>query len=228
MCESARWRADGRLLVFQDASGCVMLNGHRLDLADLDRRLKAGGQVAESVSTVTEDRPGNRRLEVYAVMAGDARFDEAETRARLASWLPAGVRVDAVHLLSAVPRLPDGRTDRARLLARVTGGSAERPAPSTPTELALAEVWGELLGVARVDLGDNFFDLGGSSLLAMQAAENVARRIGRRISPRRYVFDTLAQLALAYDTQGQAAEPAPAASAPKKGLLRALGGLLRR
>jgi amino acid adenylation domain-containing protein len=230
MCEPGRWRSDGRLLVFQDAYACTPLHGHRIDLAALDARLEADGLAAECVSVVREDRPGDRRLETYVVPASGASFDETIARERLQASLPGGVRVDALHVLATVPRLPDGRPDRAAMLARVGGASAERPAPSTPTELALEAVWRELLGVNRIELGDNFFDLGGSSLLAMQAAEAAAQRIGKRISPRRYVFETLGQLALAYEAEGEALlSPTSAAAQPaRKGFLRKLGGLLGR
>jgi amino acid adenylation domain-containing protein len=80
--------------------------------------------------------------------------------------------------------------------------AAERPiesAPRVPTGQLMIEVWKEVLGVQSVTSQDNFFELGGSSLSAMQAAEAVEKRLGRRISPRRYVFETLGQLAAAYD-----------------------------
>jgi hypothetical protein len=168
--------------------------------------------------------------DVEAVLAaGSSKVDEERVRQRVAEGLPVGIVVDTVHVLSSLPRLADGRPDRAALLARVTGAGEARPVPSTPTELALAQVWSELLGVAQVELGDNFFDLGGSSLLAMQAAESAAQRLGKRISARRYVFETLGQLALAYDAEGQIVAQTPAAAPPaRKGLLGKLGGFLKR
>jgi acyl carrier protein len=71
----------------------------------------------------------------------------------------------------------------------------------------MISVWKEVLGVSDVTVQDNFFELGGSSLSAMQAAEAVELRLGKRISPRQYVFETLGQLAAAYDgTEGESVQ----------------------
>ena len=63
----------------------------------------------------------------------------------------------------------------------------------------MAEVWRELLGISEVAVHDNFFDLGGHSLLTMRAIAAVEKKIGKRLNPREYIFQTLEQIALAYD-----------------------------
>ena len=80
---------------------------------------------------------------------------------------------------------------------------------------------GDQLGdeaIERVGRHDNFFELGGTSLMAMQAAGLLEQRLGRRISARRYVFDSLGQLAAAYDDaeSTQTSEPTPVSQAPKQ------------
>ena len=105
----------------------------------------------------------------------------------------------------------------------------------TPTELVLVEVWGTALGMQGISRADNFFELGGTSLMAMQAAGLLEQRLGRRISARRYVFDSLGQLAAAYDEaeSTQAPEPAlasqalPQQSAPR-GLMKRLARFVGR
>jgi amino acid adenylation domain-containing protein len=225
--------ADGRLVVFADADtaagGTTCLDGHWLDLSALEQRLKADGTVAECIAVVHEERPGDRRLHLYVVPPANEVFDEGRAQARVAGMLPPAVRAAVFTSLSAVSRLADGRPDRAALAARVAGGAAESPRPSTPTELALAAVWSELLGVSQVELGDNFFDLGGSSLLAMQASERLAASIGKRLAPRRYLFETLGQLALACDADDAApGEPVAANPPGQGGLFGRLRGLMRR
>ncbi len=116
----------------------------------------------------------------------------------------------------------------------------------TPTEQMLAEVWRKLLDVHPIERQDNFFDLGGNSLLAIQAVELIAARSGRRIKAGAFAFETLAQIGRSIDEAptdaGAAASPASApASAPasgsgsvegaaerKGGLLRKLGSVFRR
>ena len=91
-----------------------------------------------------------------------------------------------------------------------------------------------LLGQQGISRVDNFFELGGTSLLAMQAAGMLEQRLGRNISARRYVFDSLGQLAAAYDQApakvARAQEPAQAAAeeAAPRGLFQRLAGLVRR
>jgi acyl carrier protein len=105
----------------------------------------------------------------------------------------------------------------------------------TPTEQALVDVWSTLLGMQGVSRADNFFELGGTSLMAMQAVGLLEQRLGRSISPRRYVFDSLGQLAAAYDESGATQPAAPASTGPTaapspapRGLMKRLAGLVGR
>jgi Phosphopantetheine attachment site len=99
-------------------------------------------------------------------------------------------------------------------------GNGEAP-PLAPMEQILVDAWADLLGLSKDQFRptDNFFDLGGNSLLAMQAVERIAARTGRRIPPRLYVYETLSQLAVAYDGERDIAPP------PQ---IRSKGGLLNR
>lgn len=100
-------------------------------------------------------------------------------------------------------------------------GPSPASRPGTPTEEALAEIWESLLGVKGIGRGDNFFDLGGNSLLVMQAVGLMERRIGRRVDPRRYIFESLAQIARGYDE-------ADAVSQYKPGIMDRLFRRMRR
>jgi amino acid adenylation domain-containing protein len=105
--------------------------------------------------------------------------------------------------------VPDGR---------VASRSHERPAalpqrapsdrsnlPTTADEKLLADIWAELLGAGDIRATDNFFDLGGHSLLAMRAIAEMDKRLGRRVNPRRYIFETLEQIAAAPDERASGA-----------------------
>jgi acyl carrier protein len=101
--------------------------------------------------------------------------------------------------------------------------------PGTPTEQLIAKVWEDILGLKNISLHDNFFDLGGTSLQVMQAVQKIEQTLGRRISPQRYVFDTLGQLAVVYSTEPtNDAATAPAAAPSSGSLMQRIVGLVRR
>jgi non-ribosomal peptide synthetase component F/acyl carrier protein len=107
------------------------------------------------------------------------------------------------HAISAAQTVLPAAEDTHSTLQAIEQGNIKVAEHSTftPTQRILARAWQETLTIRNVSLHDNFFDLGGTSLLAMQAAEAIEQQLGRKISPRRYVFETLEQLALAYDSE---------------------------
>ncbi|MED5621725.1 non-ribosomal peptide synthetase/type I polyketide synthase [Ideonella sp. BN130291] len=123
--------------------------------------------------------------------------------------------------------LVDGEPALRRPRQRPAGASAPQAPALTPTEQALAEVWRELLGLQEVHAGDNFFELGGTSLLAMQAVARLEQRIGKQVSPRRYVIETLSQLAAAYDAPATPAAAATTEPPKRSGVMRRLARLVQ-
>jgi hypothetical protein len=113
--------------------------------------------------------------------------------------------------IESVPRLPNGKTDRNGLPAlsesALSTGHRRVVEPRTGIEITFASVWREMLGVDVVSVTDNFFDLGGHSLLAMRAAAEIERRTGHRVSPRSFIFESLAQMAGRVTHASGAAEP---------------------
>jgi hypothetical protein len=106
--------------------------------------------------------------------------------------------------LGALPRGRDGAIDRSRLpVLRSAPAVVE---PRTEAERLLAGLWREALGVPHVGLYDNFFDLGGHSLLCLQVITQLERRTGRRLDPRLLLLNTLEQAAARLDVAG--AQPA--------------------
>gem|GEM_PF-5341999 len=129
--------------------------------------------------------------------------------------------------LTAVPLLANGKVNRQGLPAPVpslheTASDEALHSLSTDTQKLLASVWQELLNVNHVQPHDNFFDLGGHSLLAVQAIAKMEKMTGKRINPRRYIFETLAQLANSHD-QASGSEAVEAPAHPPGLLQRLLG-----
>ena len=224
----ARWRQDGVLQHVGQVGTTVFIDGCRADLAALERALKSVPGVADAAVAVLEDAVTHRRLAVCVQTSGSAELAACGDVVR--QVLPRGVNA-AILAVDRIVRLPDGSPDPKLFEARrETVVAQSGPSLGTPTQQALAEVWEELLGVVPGP-HDNFFDLGGTSLMAMNAVVKVEQRIGKQISPRRYVIETLAQLAAAYDNAGSVVEETAAAKvepAPSGGLMRRLAKLIRR
>jgi hypothetical protein len=103
--------------------------------------------------------------------------------------------------LEALPLTPNGKVDRQALPDpdQERLADADFDEPSTPMQMLLAEVWRDALNVDRISVHDNFFDLGGHSLLSMKIAARLQRRIGVRLNPGVFVTQTLGQAASMYE-----------------------------
>jgi hypothetical protein len=160
---------------------------------------------------------GEQRLVAYIVPRGPAPLPSV-LREHLRATLP-DYMIPAVYVtLDRLPLTPNGKVDRRALPA--PSAAAEAPVsevaikgPQTRAEQIVATVWRELLGVERISLADNFLDLGGHSLLIMQAIAKLEARTGRRISPRAFIFQTLEQIAREYESK-RPEPPKPSAPAP--------------
>ncbi|HEU4881110.1 MAG TPA: amino acid adenylation domain-containing protein, partial [Longimicrobium sp.] len=187
----------------------VKVRGFRIEPGEIEARLAEQPGVRECVVLVREDAPGERRLVAY--VAGEDAPAAEVLRARLGETLPEYMVPAAYVRMEALPLTPNGKLDRKALPAP-EGGAYARSGYDPPvgeTEQALADVWAEVLGVARVGRWDNFFDLGGHSLLAVQVGSRVRQALGAEI-PLREVFASpvLADLARAVEGATRATLPA--------------------
>ncbi|MEU0134998.1 amino acid adenylation domain-containing protein [Streptomyces sp. NPDC006296] len=179
--------ADGLLSYVARADGQVKLHGFRIEPGEVEAALTALPGVAAACALVREDRPGERRLVAYTVADprdGTPPLGDGELRARLTAVLPPYM-VPAVHVpLDALPLLPSGKVDRRALPApeRPTG---DRPGgePRTARERVLCEVFASVLRIPAVRTDDDFFALGGDSILSIQLVSRV-RAAGLGVTPR--------------------------------------------
>jgi len=187
----------------------VKLLGMRVEPGEIEGALRRHPEVADAVVLLREDAPGERRLVAYATPTHGANFGDgagAALRAWLAERLPEYLVPTAVVPLDAFPLNPNGKVDRAALPAPARDERAEGVAPRTSTEATLAEVWAEVLRLERVYADDDFYALGGQSLLAAQVAARVRDRLGVEL-PLGQLFDApvLADLAAVVDAERDAA-----------------------
>jgi amino acid adenylation domain-containing protein/non-ribosomal peptide synthase protein (TIGR01720 family) len=205
-----RWQESGDLEFLGRADDQVKVRGFRIELGEVEAALAAHPEVARAAATVREDRPGVRHLVGYAVPAPGTAPTTAVLRAFLGRTLPAHMVPSVCVVVDALPSTPNGKVDRRALPAPDTRPATGTPyvAPRTATEHVLAGIWAQVLGVDRVGVEDNFFDLGGDSILSIGVTSRIRTVLGAELSPRR-LFDTptIAGLADAVEAGGPAQEP---------------------
>ncbi|HEU4558943.1 MAG TPA: non-ribosomal peptide synthase/polyketide synthase, partial [Longimicrobium sp.] len=183
-----RWTADGVLEFLGRADHQVKIRGFRVEPGEVEAALRHHPGVAECVVVVREDAPGDRRLVAY-VVGGVGGVETAELRDALRGRLPGYMVPSAVVALEALPLTPSGKVDRRALPPpEWSGGEAGYVAPRTPVEAALAGIWAEVLRLERVGVHDDFFSLGGHSLLIMRVVSRVREVFGAEL-PVRTLFE---------------------------------------
>ncbi|MER6156419.1 amino acid adenylation domain-containing protein [Streptomyces sp. NPDC001868] len=178
----ARWTADGRIDYLGRADDQVKIRGFRIEPAEIEAALTTHPEVGQALVTVHQDGP-RKLLVAYVVPVPDSAPDPALLRAHVAGRLPDHMVPAAVVALERFPQLANGKLDRSALPAPDFSALSSGRAPATPVEELLCTVFAEVLGLERVGVDDDFFALGGDSIVAMQLVGR-ARAAGLRISPR--------------------------------------------
>ncbi|MEW6476446.1 MAG: amino acid adenylation domain-containing protein [Actinomycetota bacterium] len=192
--DRARWTAEGTIEFLGRVDDQVKVRGFRIEPGEVEAALEAHPEVGKAV-VVARDDDGVRRLVGYVTAAG-RRPEAAGLRTFVAGRLPSYMVPAAIVVLDAFPVTPNGKVDRAALPAPAFEAGAGRD-PRDDREATLCRLFAEVLGVDGVTIDDNFFDLGGDSILSIQLVSR-ARRAGLAISPRQ-VFEsgTVAELVAA-------------------------------
>ncbi|MEZ0094209.1 amino acid adenylation domain-containing protein [Streptacidiphilus sp. EB129] len=166
--DRARFWPDGTIEFLGRQDHQVKIRGFRVELGEVESGLAVLPGVASAVAVV-HDTAAGARLTGYAVRRPGAVLDPGALRAALAERLPAYMVPAQVVVLDALPATANGKLDRAAL--PVPDAAVGRPPhvpPRTPVEQAVADMWAEVLDVQGIGVDDNFFDLGGHSLLITQ------------------------------------------------------------
>ncbi|MEV1329763.1 amino acid adenylation domain-containing protein [Micromonospora costi] len=151
----------------------VKLRGLRIELGEIESALRDQPGVTEAAVIVREDTPGDKRLTAYLVGAAE----HADVKAALKETLPEYMVPAAFVTLDALPLSPNGKLDRKALPAPVVtrAASVALVEPRDDTERLLAGIWSEVLGVPTLGIDDDFFDLGGHSMLATQVVAKIRK-----------------------------------------------------
>ncbi|MFF8770647.1 amino acid adenylation domain-containing protein [Kitasatospora sp. NPDC015120] len=190
--DRARWRTDGTLDYLGRADEQIKLRGYRIEPAEIESALAGRPDVLRAAAVVL----GGRRLVAYAVPAPGTGPDPASLREHLAVRLPAYLVPDTVVLLDTLPLTLNGKLDTAALPEPAQASARPYVAPRTDAEQLVTQLWQEVLGVPRVGALDDFFELGGDSLLVTRVVARVRAGVGLDV-PIRDAFELSTAAALA-------------------------------
>ncbi|MEU6562842.1 non-ribosomal peptide synthase/polyketide synthase [Nocardia nova] len=197
----AVWNRDGELEFRGRGDSQVKIRGFRIELGEIETALLAVPGISQAAVLVR----AADRLTAYLVPAADG-IDTVAVKSALARVLPSYMVPAAFVVSAALPLTPNGKLDR-KALPEPDADTAEFRAPATPAEQLVAGAFGEVLGRGSVGADDDFFALGGNSLLATRVAARLGAALGTRI-PVRAIFETptAATLAATVARQGRASD----------------------
>ena len=213
-----RWRDDGTLEFLGRLDLQVKIRGYRIELGEVEAAIAANPFVRECVVVAREDAelPGDKRLVAYIVWRTPTEANVEPLRERLRDTLPDFMVPTHFVELETMPRTPNGKTDRQRLPTPGVGNAptvavAPPAEPSSQLETVIATIWKDVLKLRAVGVHDNFFAIGGRSLLAVQVHSRLKHHLARELSiTDLFRFPTIRKLAAFLD--GEAASAASRSS----------------
>ncbi|MBH0346844.1 non-ribosomal peptide synthetase [Bacillus thuringiensis serovar muju] len=200
----ARYLPDGNLDYRGRIDHQVKIRGFRIEIGEIESTLNTYASVTEAVVIVREDQPGDKRLVAYVV--GDGNVDA--WREYLKAKLPSYMVPSGFVAMEAIPLTANGKVDREALpMPEEKQVNSECVGPRNSNEQILTTIWKRVLGVKKVGIYDNFFEIGGDSILSIQIISQ-ASQVGLKLTPKQmFECPTIAELAqVAIETQGVQAE----------------------
>jgi acyl carrier protein len=180
----ARWRDDGVVEFLGRMDFQVKIRGYRIELGEIESGLQAHDSVEQAVVLLREDVPGDKRLIAYILPAMGHEIDEQELKQTLLKEMPDFMVPSGFVVLDSIPLTLNGKIDRKALPAPVAPTRADSSgfeAPASDTELMVATIWKKALNREDIGLDDNFFDIGGHSLLAIEVLQTLREQAGKPI-----------------------------------------------
>ncbi|TCP54485.1 amino acid adenylation domain-containing protein [Tumebacillus sp. BK434] len=179
-----RWRPDGTIEYLGRLDHQVKVRGFRIELDEIEAQLIRQDGVESSVVIAREDQPGQKRLVAYVTTQEQAALTVPDLRQALKASLPDYMVPSAFVLLTAFPLTPNGKIDRKALPAPDGERAVESAyvAPGSELEQQVTAIWQAVLGLDKIGVHDNFFDLGGHSLLMVKVHERLQQEMKREFS----------------------------------------------
>ncbi len=194
--DRARWRRDGTMEILGRRDEQIKVRGYRIELGDIEAAINKHPAVREAAAALRDDQSGEASLVAYVVFKDGLSATNSELRRFMREHVPHYMTPQFFMELSALPLTNNNKIDRKALPAPAgVAASARRVAPRTQREIALADIWSDILRAPEISVTDNFFELGGQSLQAARMIARARDAIGLTISAREVIFETLEQLA---------------------------------
>jgi amino acid adenylation domain-containing protein len=186
----ARYRPDGNIEFLGRIDTQVKIRGYRIELGEVEALLVKCPGVREAVVIAREDNPGDKRLVAYIVAEAGQEPTAADLRGQLSTVLADYMVPSAYVTLASFPLTPNGKLDRKALPAPEYQRSPQLVfvEPRDEAEEAVAEIWCEALGIEKMSIYDNFFDLGGHSLSGVQIVSSINALFGIEV-PVNIIFE---------------------------------------
>ncbi|HVW65645.1 MAG TPA: amino acid adenylation domain-containing protein [Nitrosospira sp.] len=176
-----RWRMDGQLEYLGRLDHQVKIRGFRVELGEIEAQLLAQPGVCEA-AVIAQESPNGPRLVAYVAPHGGVLLNSALLKTALGTVLPDYMLPGLFVFLDTLPLSPNGKIDRQRLPLPDQLNDQDYEPPASSAETLVSEVWAEILGISRVGLHNNFFDLGGHSLLLIKVQCRLEERMNVRIA----------------------------------------------
>jgi non-ribosomal peptide synthetase component F len=180
----ARWRPDGTLHCLGRVDQQLKIRGYRVEPAEIEAALVAIPDIAQAVVLARQDSSGTATLIAYVVAGDPSSADPARLRGLLRTQLPEYMIPKAFVNLERLPLTPNGKIDRKSLPEPAPQLADVVPEPAgyaNRNEQLIAAIWQEVLGVASVSRHDNFFDLGGHSLLIVRVQKRLQQELNTQL-----------------------------------------------
>ncbi|MEX2475928.1 amino acid adenylation domain-containing protein [Marinobacter sp.] len=221
----ARWTRDGQIEFGDRIDNQVKVRGYRIELEEIEIQLRTHPAIADAAMVVQDLGADDHRLIAHIVYRGQDRPTSSELRKHLRQFLPDYMMPQQFTTHDQLPLLPSGKVNRKSLAQMSVNPAPARAAHREPTEIeaSLMDIWKARLKRDQVALEDQFLDVGGHSLLALQVIVDVEHALGVRLMPQDLWVNTLEQLGHLVD-QKRPPKQAPAENTPGKTLFRRLFG----
>ncbi|HMR40461.1 MAG TPA: amino acid adenylation domain-containing protein [Ignavibacteria bacterium] len=193
----ARYLKDGNIEFLGRADHQVKFRGFRIELGEIETRLTGHSAVRNSVVIIREDKPGNQRLTAYFTVKENSKVDSQDLKDHLRDFLPAYMIPSDFIELKEIPLTPNLKIDRDALPEpdKIELSSDNIAIPELPVEKILLKIWKEILGEENIGIKDNFFNLGGDSIISIQIISKAGLE-GIKITPKQmFKYQTIAELA---------------------------------
>ncbi|MEN3328620.1 MAG: hypothetical protein V7638_3427 [Acidobacteriota bacterium] len=193
----ARYLSDGRIEVLGRVDHQIKIRGYRIEPEEIQSALNGHPLITQSVVVAREDRPGDKRLICYVVAKQSPPPAINELRNFLRERLPDYMVPSIFVFLEALPLTPNGKIDR-QVLPSPKAAAADKSIirPRNSIERELSQIWASVLGIPEPGVNENFFELGGDSILAIQIIAR-ANHAGMTLAPRQiFQHQTIAELAV--------------------------------